>query len=109
MDDRGHVICVAKSLSDRTDPASGILRSLAVAAEQMGIPVEVLPEQTRLLIPGCTVDTNAMIERSGAVTGPITTRGHEDAIIIGKVSQKVAGLSEREIVHQSQLPRPTRP
>ena len=44
-----------------------------------------------------------MIERKGVRTGLLTTRGHEDAIFIGKVAQKVAGLSEREIIHQSRL------
>ena len=59
--------------------------------------------ETDVLIHGCTVATNAMIERKGVRTGLLTTRGHEDAIFIGKVAQKVAGLSEREIIHQSKL------
>ncbi len=44
-----------------------------------------------------------MIERTGAVTGLLTTRGHEDTIIIGRVRQKVAGLSEREKTHAVRL------
>ena len=35
--------------------------------------------------------TNAMLTRNGARTGLITTRGHEDAIIIGKVYAKRRG------------------
>jgi N-methylhydantoinase A/oxoprolinase/acetone carboxylase beta subunit len=41
--------------------------------------------------------TNGMLTRTGARTGLITTKGHEDAIIIGKVYAKVAGLPERDL------------
>src|ERR1019366_5096827 len=50
--------------------------------------------------------TNAMLTRTGARTGLITTKGHEDAIIIGKVYAKVAGLPERDLVHSSRLRKP---
>jgi N-methylhydantoinase A len=103
MDQHGQVVCIAKSPSTRADPSDGVLGALGVAAEQVGASLEQLLASTRLLIHGCTVATNAMIQRTGAPTGLITTRGHEDAILIGKVIQKVAGLSEREIIHQSRL------
>ena len=47
-----------------------------------------------------------MLTRTGARTGLITTKGHEDAIIIGKVYAKVAGLPERDLVHSSRLRKP---
>ena len=55
---------------------------------------------------GTTVATNAVLTRNGARTGLITTRGHEDAIIIGKVYAKRAGLPERDLVHSSRLEKP---
>ena len=47
-----------------------------------------------------------MLTRTGSRTGLITTRGHEDAIIIGKVYAKRAGLPERDLVHSSRLRKP---
>ena len=61
---------------------------------------------TELFVHGTTQATNAMLTRTGAKTGLITTRGHEDAIIIGKVYAKVAGLPERDLVHSSRLQKP---
>jgi N-methylhydantoinase A len=103
IDADGRVACVAKSPTTRADPTRGVLDVLAVVAEQLGLPLEAFLRQTALLIHGCTVATNAMLERAGAPTGLITTRGHEDALLIGKVAQKVAGLSERQIIHQARL------
>ena len=61
---------------------------------------------TDLFVHGTTQATNAMLTRTGARTGLITTKGHEDAIIIGKVYAKVAGLPERDLVHSSRLRKP---
>ena len=47
--------------------------------------------------------TNLLITRTGAKTALITTRGHEDAILIGRTVQKVAGLSEAEIIDVANL------
>ncbi|MFM9968861.1 MAG: hydantoinase/oxoprolinase family protein, partial [Burkholderiales bacterium] len=63
----------------------------------------VLLGDCRFFVHGCTVATNAMVERKGVRTALLTTRGHEDAIFIGKASQKVAGRTEREMNHQSHL------
>ncbi|MBI2917559.1 MAG: hydantoinase/oxoprolinase family protein [Chloroflexi bacterium] len=103
LDERGQVATTAKSASVPRDPGQGVLGALEVAAANLGLPLDRFLAETSLVIHGCTVGTNAMIERKGARVGLITTRGHEDCLFIGKVNQKVAGLSEREIVHQRAL------
>ncbi|MBI3075745.1 MAG: hydantoinase/oxoprolinase family protein [Deltaproteobacteria bacterium] len=103
IDSEGRIVAIAKSPSTPPDFSRGVIAVLEVAAQSLGRSPRVLLAETDLLLHGCTVATNAMIERTGAVTGLITTRGHEDVIFIGKVVQKVAGLSEREIIHQSRL------
>ena len=103
LDAEGRIATVAKSLSTPPNFAQGFIASLAEASASLDLTPEALLAETDVLIHGCTVATNAMIERKGVRTGLITTRGHEDAIFIGKVAQKVAGLSEREIIHQSRL------
>ena len=103
VDTDGQIVTTAKSPSTPPDFSQGVIGSLDVAADSLDLTTRDLLGQTELLIHGCTVATNAMIERAGVLTGLITTRGHEDSIFIGKVAQKVAGLSEREIIHQSRL------
>ena len=44
-----------------------------------------------------------MIERDGARTAYLTSSGHEDTLAIGKIFQKRAGLSEREMSHLNRL------
>ena len=75
-------------------------------AESLGLTRAELLRDTDLFVHGTTVATNAVLTRNGARTGLITTRGHEDAIIIGKVYAKRAGLPERDLVHSSRLEKP---
>ncbi len=92
-----------------TTPGSlqdGVLEAVAVNAEQLGLTRPELLAATELFVHGTTQATNAMLTRTGARTGLITTKGHEDAIIIGKVYAKVAGLPERDLVHSSRLRKP---
>jgi len=103
LDDAGRVATIAKSATRRADPDEGVINAVAAAARRMGIAPAALLGDCRFLVHGCTVATNAMVERKGARTGLLTTRGHEDAIFIGKASQKVAGRTEREMIHQSHL------
>jgi N-methylhydantoinase A len=97
---------VSKSLTTHGSLADGVLSAVAVNAEQLGLSRTGLLEATDLFVHGTTVATNAVLTRTGAKTGLITTRGHEDAIIIGKVYAKRAGLPERDLVHSSRLEKP---
>ena len=93
----------------QTTPGSlqdGVLEAVGVNAEQLGLTRPQLLGATDLFVHGTTQATNAMLTRTGARTGLITTKGHEDAIIIGKVFAKVAGLPERDLVHSSRLRKP---
>jgi N-methylhydantoinase A len=97
---------VAKSLTTYDGFENGVLGALEVAAEELGIERGELLAQTDSFVHGTTVATNALLTRNGVRTGLITTRGHEDTLIIGKVFSKRAGLAERDIVHSSQLHKP---
>ena len=103
LDGAGRIVATAKAPSTRDDPALGVLDAIRVAADSLETDLEGLLSGCRHLIHGCTIATNAVVERDGVATGLITTKGHEDAIPIGKVMQKVAGQSEREMIHQSHL------
>ena len=84
----------------------GVLEAVRVSAEQLGLSRGELLAATDLFVHGTTVATNAMLTGTGARTGLITTKGHEDAIIIGNVHSKVAGLPERDLVRSSRLRKP---
>ena len=93
----------AKSPSTPPDFERGVLGAVGEAADRLGLSTEELLGDTTLFAHGTTVATNILITRTGARTALLTTRGHEDAIIIGRTVQKVAGLSESEIVDVAHL------
>jgi N-methylhydantoinase A len=97
---------VSKALTTPGSLEDGVLDALAGNAEQRGLDRASLLDATDLFVHGTTQATNAILTRTGARTGLITTKGHEDAIIIGKVYAKVAGLPERDLVHSSRLQKP---
>ena len=96
---------IAKALTTPADPSMGVLEALATACRELGLTLEKLLTACDAFFHSCTIGTNAIIERRGARTAFITTRGHEDMLLIGKISQKVAGLTEMEIIHTSRLNR----
>src|SRR5439155_7375221 len=96
----------SKALTTHDALADGVLEAVRLNAEELGLSRRDLLGGTDLIVHGTTVATNAMLTRTGARTGLITTKGHEDAIIIGMVHAKVAGLAERDLVHSSRLRKP---
>jgi N-methylhydantoinase A len=97
---------ISKALSTPGQLEQGVLDALAINATERGISRGELLGSTVMFVHGTTQATNALLTRQGAITGVITTRGHEDALIIGKVYSKVAGLPERELIHASRLRKP---
>jgi N-methylhydantoinase A len=91
-------ITTAKAASTPPNFASGVIASLERAAESLGLKsARELLEQTRFFGHGTTVGTNALLTRTGAKTGLITTRGHEDMLFMGRIKQKVAGMNEDQL------------
>ncbi|MDP2727127.1 MAG: hydantoinase/oxoprolinase family protein, partial [Dehalococcoidia bacterium] len=105
MDGDGKLV-LGKSPSTPPDFAVGVLGAVGVAAESMGLTLEDLLQQTVLFTHGTTVATNAMLTRSGARTGLITTEGFEDTIIMMRAIGRVVGLTEEEIKHMVATNKP---
>src|SRR3972149_8230517 len=101
LDQDGAMAAMDKSPTVPNDPSVGILDALSFAAQKAGLSMEEVLQQCRGFVHGCTIATNAMLEKKGAATGIITTRGHEDTIIVGRVYQKRAGLPERQVIHEA--------
>jgi N-methylhydantoinase A len=109
--DRKGRITATKSPSTPGNFAEGMLAALEVAAERLGLGFEQFCAEIGVLTHGTTVGTNALIQRKGAKTGLITTKGHEDAIHIMRGSRGVTSRDLRKVVHfpESQKPVPIVP
>ena len=105
VDNEGRVTS-AKSPSIPKDFAKGIINGLREAAILLNISEADLVSNCEVINHGMTVATNALINRKGAKTGLITTKGFEDIIFIMKARGKCLGLPEMEIKHQTRCKKP---
>ena len=98
---------VTKSLTTHGALPDGVLDAVTLNAEQRDVDLRQMLSVTSQFVHGTTVATNSVLTRKGAKTGLVITRGHEHALIIGKVIAKSAGLAERDLIHASRLDKPT--
>ena len=80
IDEASGAVRVGKLLTTPKDPAQGVETGVVRLLEEMGVPARAIGS----LIHGTTLATNALIERKGARTGLLTTRGFRDALEIGR-------------------------
>ena len=71
---------VHKALTTPHDPSLAVLDGLRTLLGSTG----VAPSAVTQIVHGTTLVTNALIERKGAVTGLLTTKGFRDAVEIGR-------------------------
>lgn len=109
--DRKGGIVATKASSTPDNFAEGMLASMRVAAERLGLSFEQFCRDISVLTHGTTVGTNALIQRKAAKVGLITTKGHEDAIHIMRGSRGVTSRDINKVVHfpESQKPVPIVP
>ncbi|HEV7680822.1 MAG TPA: hydantoinase/oxoprolinase family protein [Pyrinomonadaceae bacterium] len=70
---------VFKLASTPADPSRAIAAGLQTISDQTGIALQNLE-----VVHGTTVGTNALLQRRGARTALVTTRGFEDVLVIGR-------------------------
>jgi N-methylhydantoinase A len=99
-------MAVGKHASTPQEPARGILGAAGVASENLGLPLKGMLPHCRMFFNGTTVTTNAMIQRLGARTGLLITRGFEDTLMIGRIKARTAGLNEIEITNYQHAEKP---
>ncbi len=73
---------IFKVLSTPTDPTKAIKNGLALITEETDLTASEIVSNSDLCINGTTVGLNALITHTGAKTGLIATRGHQDSIEI---------------------------
>src|SRR5262245_57069432 len=99
-------ITTAKASSTPDDFSEGVMDSLRLAAEGLGLTTEGLLQDTARLALGTTVGTNAMLQRRGARVGLITTKGHRDVIHIMRGARGVPGLNNAQVLHFPESGKP---
>ncbi|HVQ78080.1 MAG TPA: hydantoinase/oxoprolinase family protein [Candidatus Binatia bacterium] len=102
-------ISTAKAPSTPADFSQGVLDSLGLAAERLGLDTRGLLARTARLALGTTVGTNALLQRRGARVGLITTRGHRDVIHIMRGARGVPGLDSALVLHFPESNKPDPP
>jgi N-methylhydantoinase A len=80
MDPDRRFLGVGKHLTTPADPSLGALDGTAALCKQHGVPLG----QVVHAVHGTTLVANTIIERKGARTGLITTRGFRDALETGR-------------------------
>lgn len=80
LSEEGGEVAIGKVLTTPRNPAEAVINGLrTLLAEQ-----RITPTSVTHLVHGTTLITNAIIERKGAKTGLITTKGFRDALEIGR-------------------------
>ncbi|MBI2321397.1 MAG: hypothetical protein HYU88_04725 [Chloroflexi bacterium] len=80
LDEHDGALTIHKVLTTPDDPSRGVLAGLDEALRAAGCPAAAV----RSVRHGTTIATNALIERRGARTALVTTRGFGDVLLIGR-------------------------
>lgn len=91
LDEDGGLV-TAKALSTPGELELGVFAAVAEAAAQRGMTGEELLAKVTAFGHGTTQATNAVIERDGARTGLLTTRGFGDTLAIQRLMGFTAGV-----------------
>src|SRR5690242_5786467 len=95
VDEAGRIL-TDKSFTVPGNPGQGMVNALSNVTGGQDFDVDDVLRDSRAVAIGTTSLTNKLITRGGAKVGFITTRGHEDAILIGRIIAKTEGLTEIE-------------
>jgi N-methylhydantoinase A len=77
-----------KAFTTPQDRSKGVLDAIDAVLAEAGLPREAVRE----VVHGSTTGTNALIERTGARTGLLTTAGFRDVLEIGRVMRPMEGI-----------------
>src|SRR5262249_60014504 len=93
----------AKAFTTPADRSQGVIDAIRVVLAASGIAADTIGD----VVHGSTTGTNALIERTGARTGFLTTAGFRDVLEIGRVMRPAAGLYDMSVDRPPPLgPRP---
>jgi N-methylhydantoinase A len=105
IDDEGK-LTLAKVSSTPPEFHRGFIDAVTEAAGKLGLERDEFLSQTELLLHGTTVGTNILVQRRGAKTGLITTRGHRDHLLMMRSYGRSAGLPIEQLLRVSRHRKP---
>lgn len=110
MDENGK-LASGKVPTTPADRSIGVVKSVESAAQSMGMKLEDVLQWTELFAQSSTTGINALLTRTGAKVGLITTKGFEDTILIMRAKGRHDGLPENEIkrIIRTHTPEPLVP
>jgi len=71
---------IYKVLSTPSDPSEAVIAGLQKIGDEMGVSLREVGRSIDTIVHGTTVTTNAVLTRTGAKTGLLTTKGVRDAL-----------------------------
>jgi N-methylhydantoinase A len=95
-----------KSPTTHGQLADGVLGALEAACKAAGVTPHTVLGTSDRTVHGTTIATNAVVERNGARTGLITTRGHGDVMLIMRGAGRTAGLRPEAMLQASRSSKP---
>jgi len=101
----GEKIYVTKTPSTPHDLSIGVMKAIELLAESAGMSMESFLSRVQKISHGTTATVNAMVQRKGARTGLITTKGFKDHFIIMRSGRGV-GVPDVEKVRYSRAAKP---
>lgn len=93
IDDAGGRFFAKTPSTLATSPADAVVAGLGLLAQEAGVSLERLLEQTERFSHGTTIGTNLMVERKGAHVGLFATAGHGDALLMMRGNGRTAGVT----------------
>ena len=95
-----------KAFTTPENLADGVIGALSNVCATLDKKVTILLGETKIFALGTTSITNRVVTRGGARVGLVTTRGHEDAVLIGRVLARTEGLPEDDLYDISKWGKP---
>ena len=93
IDRAGGRLYAAKAFTTPADLSQGVIDAIQAVIAEAGFA----PDQVRDIVHGSTTGTNALIERTGACTGFLTTAGFRDMLEIGRVMRPAEGIYDMSV------------
>ena len=104
--DEGGSRTTGKALTTPEDPSKGVIASVANATDNADESLSSVLSDTDVFFHGTTLTTNTVLERTGSEVGLVTTRGHQDALHIGRIKNRTEGLTREEIKQYAEHQKP---
>jgi N-methylhydantoinase A len=97
LDDGSGRIVAAKTPSTPPDYSLGVLASLDLLADQLGVSTRELLAETHHIAHGTTSSLNALVMGDVPEVGFISTKGHRDSVFIMNVEGRYLGRAAHEL------------